>query len=55
MYMCGNIVIYGMILLKVGCYMFMCGNNVTEVSKVDENRCKQTQASLPCFWGMQVV
>ena len=40
--MCGNIVIYGIILLKGGCYMFICGNNVTDVSKIDETRCKKT-------------
>ena len=28
--------------------------NSTDVSKMDENRCKQTLASLP-FWGIQVV
>ena len=27
----------------------------TDVSKIDENRCKQTLASLPCFGGIQVV
>ena len=25
------------------------------VSKIDENRCKQTLASVPCFGGIQVV
>ena len=23
----------------------------TDVSKIDENRCKQTLSSLPCFWA----
>ena len=44
-YMCGNIVIYGMLLLHVNCYMFMCGNNVTDVPKIDENRCEKTLAN----------
>ena len=28
-------------------YAVFCGN--TDVSKIDENPCKQTLASLPCF------
>ena len=25
-----------------------------DVSKIDENRCKQTLASLPCFWAYRL-
>ena len=25
-----------------------------DVSKIDENRCKQTLAIRPCFWGIQM-
>ena len=52
---------------KVSVLFFKCRQIITslsllvgttvaiDVSKINENRCKQTLASLPCFLGMQLV
>ena len=54
-----------LVRLKTGNYIYFIAQanlhfgeliiSIIVVSKIDENCCKQTLASLPWFWAMQVV